>query len=457
MTTRRCIAAMRIGLLGLALAALMPTAALAQGGGECNAFINVKYPQFPGGVPTFLIPPPTDIDMEVAFGTGSITGGPSNILMLNTFTLDLACNADHLLIPSPCTPDFPPQKVAFVAMVQPTCAGSIFTPTVAGNVVTFNADKEIDIPAGFSTLPGFCSVRFTLRVLEGFSNDVTSPNLLEEAVSYGLAAANATRCDNGVLVSGGSQTSAIPVTTAPPEDFTCYQTKKPVNFDPTNPDQVNPIGKLVDMFGTNRDVSLTLVKRVCAPAAKSSSPPPGANGEHLVGYNVGKIGSSTFQPVKDVQVKTQQFGDLTVDVVKIAGRVPLLVPGFKIKNPPPNVFPPPDLNPKNHFLCYDLAKLRGAIPSGVPLVTDQFGSQELDLVNSKSWRLCAPVDKNDEDPDAETSSSGLFCYVAETANGSKNPVKGVKVSWATQIEPKGNVQKLDNIDDFCVAATIIKP
>ena len=55
MTVRQIFAAIvRNGLCALALAALTPTAALAQGSGECNGFINISYPGFPLG-PSFVI------------------------------------------------------------------------------------------------------------------------------------------------------------------------------------------------------------------------------------------------------------------------------------------------------------------------------------------------------------------------------------------------------------------
>src|SRR5262249_32924160 len=223
--------------------------------------------------------------------------------------------------------------------------------------------------------------------------------------------------------------------------------------------QVDPISSLADMFGKYQNVQLSLVKRVCSPANKSNVVPPSTL-EHLVGYNVSSIGSSTFTPAK-VLVHNDQFGDLTADVTGPTSRVPFFVPSNKNKGTtttfPP--IPPPLVNPTlSHFFCYDMKNLKAAngstLPTGVPVVTDQFGTQALTFLNVKKWRLCAATNKNNEDPPAETSTTGLLCYVA---TGTPNPVKGgLKVSWINQIEPKGNMDKLDNIDDFCVISTITK-
>jgi len=460
MKLKRFIAMVSMVAMGSTSALLLPTRALAAG--ECNGFINISYPDFPAG-PSYVIPPlPAPLTMRINLGTGSITGGVNNTLTVRAFTLDLACDSDFPLLPG-CVPDGPPtflaKKVDFIAMTQATCGGSTFTPTIIttpqldDNQVTFTANPPLVIPKDQPTLPGFCSIEFTLQVLQGFSDDST-PGDIEEVVGYKIA-----NCDNGVLVSAGSQTSDIQVSPPPPEDFSCYETKMAVNFDPTNPNQVDPIGSLADTFGKYMDVQPVMVRRVCAPAAKAAVPPPGANGEHYVGYELGTFGSSTFKPVKGVQVQTQQFGGFTLDVVGIASRFPLLVPSFKnkdgTKNPPP---PAPDLNPSNHFMCYDTANLKGAsIPTAVPQVTDQFGTEGIVFKNRKNWRLCVPTNKNGGDPAAETNQVGLFCLVAQKDRASQNPVQNVFVSWANQIEPKGNHQILDNIDDFCVTATVIKP
>ena len=118
-------------------------------------------------------------------------------------------------------------------MVQPTCAGSTFTPTISnsptldGNQVTFTANPPLVIPANQTTLPGLCSIEFAVQVVEGFSSDTVTPGEIEEVVGYKIA-----QCDNGVLVSSGSQTSSIEVSQRT-EDLNCYETKKAPNLTGT--------------------------------------------------------------------------------------------------------------------------------------------------------------------------------------------------------------------------------
>jgi hypothetical protein len=101
----------------------------------------------------------------------------------------------------------------------------------------------------------------------------------------------------------------------------------------------------------------------------------------------------------------------------------------------------------------------GGIPKPV-LVRDQFNPnppgtkppQTVTFTNQPSWQLCVPVDKNGEDPSAETSTSGLLCLV--TGKDINSPIKGVRVSWSNQLQPAQKRVHLDKLDAFCVSATI---
>src|SRR5262249_34693145 len=83
---------MKRGLIALALAAL-PCTALADN--TCNGYINIDY---------VGAPPVSNIGdvvrMKITFGTGNILGGTK--LTINSFEVDLDCNANFPLVP-PCT------------------------------------------------------------------------------------------------------------------------------------------------------------------------------------------------------------------------------------------------------------------------------------------------------------------------------------------------------------------
>lgn len=433
MTTRTICVTLRTGLLGVALAALTPAAAIAD---ECNGFINISYPNFPPA--PLVIPPPQEIDMQVNLGTGSITGGPMNVLTLNTLALDLACNADFPLVPG-CEPDgppnFPPQKVEFVGMVNAICGGSTFTPAVAGNVVTFTANPPLVIPANQPTLPGFCSIRFTLRVLAGFSSDNVTPFEIEELVGYGIA-----NCDNGVLVSGGFQTSSIPVMPPAADHFQCYETPR---HSTTKPD-VNV--SLTDQFGTDPSVRVVRATDLCAPVNKNDESPGAENSpRHLAIYVIDGVNNGAFDEVDDVLV-TNQFGEFLVDVV---GKPDwLMVPTAKGLG----VDPQPLAAPGNHYLCHKIDVKEQ--PPGLKQVTaqaiDQFGSHV--VRNLVPVRLCAPVDKNGEgipDPD-----SHLLCF-------NRNKAGSLGLDDVRLVNQFFNMQaqavELTRFQEFCVESQKFLP
>jgi len=460
MKLTRFIAGVSMVVLGF-LALLVPGSAQAQvpPPATCNGFVNIDYVN-PPAAPVCG----DELTVKISFGTGSITGTaiipapppfmPTDLVLSATaFSFFLAC-ADASF---PCTLPLP-GLIAFVpGSESDTCPGITFTGTVSAadpNRVDFVASPtNLVMPPLQPDPPGVCNMTFRIKILNQNPPPPAAPQPIDESVGYTVAI-----CNNGNLVSSGAQSSSVTPSCTTSPDFNCYQDKKAINFDPTNPDPVDPISSLADMFGKYQNVQLSLVKRMCSPANKSNQAP--TDTEHLVGYNVSSIGSSTFTPAK-VLVHNDQFGDLTADVDGVTSRVPLLVPSNKnkgtTKNFPP--IPPPLVNPTlSHFFCYDMKNVKGAngstLPTGVPVVTDQFGTQALTFLNVKKWRLCAATNKNNQDPAAETSTTGLLCYVAE---GTPNPVKGgLKVSWINQIEPKGNMDKLDNIDDFCVISTITK-
>ena len=129
-------------------------------------------------------------------------------------------------------------------------------------------------------------------------------------------------CDNGVLLSGGFQTSSI--TTPSPLHFSCYEVPR------GNMPDVSV--SLIDRFGSTT-ASAIEVKRICAPTNKNGEtrrrwrarPPDGVHRRHH---------RRSFPKPKNIHV-ANQFGNLEVNVV---APVFLIEPSSKSLTPPP---PPP--------------------------------------------------------------------------------------------------------------------
>jgi hypothetical protein len=420
-------------LLALALSALTPGAAFAQAG-ECNGFINISYPAFPPS--PLLVPPATEFDMQINLGTGSITGGAANVLIIDSFKLSMACNADFPLIPT-CTPDgppgFPPAKVEFVSMVQPMCGTSTFSPTVGGlgnNEVTFTADMPVVMPANQPTLPGFCAVRFRLRALQGFSSDLITPNDIEETVKYNIAL-----CDNGVLVSGGTQTSSIPVMPPMGTPFIAYQIKRQGIAIPTGGTIDIP---LLGLVGEPIDPNATAAaKRLLTPGV-----PANVNGDHLLGFATKKQGQTgggfplpTAPIGRQVTATTMEFGTVTK---KLGGPWFVLTNAKKdLQNP----VPPQPLT--DVYACY----LIDGPERGLLNWADQFGPATGILKGNQS--ICFPASLMGTAPPVLP----LLCVNARWKTRPPLYQSGqlafVGSAWLT------DDVSLEGVDEYCAAVTAI--
>src|SRR4029453_3129270 len=120
------------------------------------------------------------------------------------------------------------------------------------------------------------------------------------------------------------------------------------------------------------------------------------------GYPVSPRGTFNFVPGQAI---VNQFGTLLVEVL---APDTLLVPTAKNLSGEPES---PALPAVDHFLCHPVQRPRGA-PPFAPLpgvrVEDQFGSRLVDV--RAPPRLCAPADKNNEEPDAPEHLDHLMCY-----------------------------------------------
>ncbi len=95
--------------------------------------------------------------------------------------------------------------------------------------------------------------------------------------------------------------------------------------------------------------------------------------------------------------------------------------------PPPTPTPTPTptttATPRDHFQCYEIHR-PPTNEIDVSLI-DQFGSATADVKTAK--RLCAPANKNGEDPDAPTNPRHLTAYTIKQTTGFA-PIKNVLVT-----------------------------
>ena len=185
-------------------------------------------------------------------------------------------------------------------------------------------------------------------------------------------------------------TPTVTATPQPLDPFQCYEIHRP---------PLNRTGVLLeDQFGPST-ATIKRAKRICAPANvaggdSTATTHPG----HLTSYTI-KQTSSRFTPIKGVTV-TDQFGSLVVTVKKPDR---LLVPTAKSLTAQPG----PLQDPLDHFKCYRLSAARFR-RAGITVET-QFGPLTVDI--KKPLHLCAPVNKNGEDPSAPGHPDHLMCYL----------------------------------------------
>jgi hypothetical protein len=427
----------RSGLAVLcALGLAVGHATISRADNVCNGFINFELS---GGAHNVG----DKVTVKLDFGAGTITGGTK--LTITSVRFDLACTVPPLPVPM-CANEGPVISYDGDSSITTNCPGGAppqgpwISNNVAGGATTdviFTASPTIDVPANTPDPPGTCFLQFTETVLAPSTNP---GGFIEQVVSYETAL-----CDNGELDSGGSQTGQVSVN-VPTVDFDCYEADSTFS---------SPGHTLTDVFGTFTNVTVGSSQRLCAPARKLTDPDQTLGTEHLVGYS---IKQALKRNVKGVAVNSPQFGPFTVDVTKVAGKAALLVPSFKsvVPSPPPS---PPDLNPTNHFLCYDFNVVSGGVPGPV-MVRDQFNPnppgtkppQTVSFTKQKSWRLCVPVDKDSLDPSAPTNTSGLLCLV--TGPDVDSPLQNTFVNWANQFQKPATNVHIDKLDDFCVTAIV---
>ncbi len=387
MSTKSRSMALGRSLPALILGAALPGTALAQD--TCNGFINIDY--LNAGICTEV---GQSVTMKVSFGTGSIQNGTS--LTIDSFQLNLDCDSTAPLTP-PCLDET--NKVSFDGdgTIMTDCAGvawsTCFPACPDPNVIVFTATPSLVIPANQDTLPGFCSVTFSMTKNEE-SADPT-PNDIEQLVGYEIA-----QCDNGVLLSGSFQTSSV-TRCEDFVDFQCYQIPR------NNTTKPNELVSVTDQFGSDPSVEVVRAEDLCAPVNKNDENPGAENSPvHLVRYLLDDVNGAAFPTVEDVRV-ANQFGDFVLDV-KAPDQI--LVPTAKSVLP---AGPPPPLAPDaaDHYLCHRVdVKEQPDLKSIDLSLVDQFSAPDSYAMKLRRVdRLCAPVSKNGAaliDPDTH-----YLCFV----------------------------------------------
>jgi hypothetical protein len=189
------------GALVVACTMLLPGRSWGQQ--TCNGIVTIDYVS--GN--NFSVPGDV-LRVRLTLGTASITGGTALAVARLRFQLD--CNS-NFPIAIPCTDEGMFVEYEGDATISNTCGKTITSNVPAGgsatNGIVFSPDTAIVMPANQAVPPGFCSVEFDIKVLASPSIDAT-PAFIEEAGGYTSVDA---LCNNGILASGGQQSSAIPL------------------------------------------------------------------------------------------------------------------------------------------------------------------------------------------------------------------------------------------------------
>jgi hypothetical protein len=203
--------------------------------------------------------------------------------------------------------------------------------------------------------------------------------------------------------------------------------------------------KLQDQFGAG-GFDVTKIKALCNPAQKNKEPPPSRPDVHEVNY---QLTPAQKQPkfVKSTHMAIDQFGPHQLTIVK---RAALLAPSATALGS--GGVGLVDTTGADHFECY-----RTATPKGTPAfvtipgvrVADQFGTALYDL--KKITKLCAPTNKNGEDPTAPEHQGHYVCYQAKPAQGSSQTFQPQTVS-INNTNFGGTVLVVHAVTELCVPA-----
>jgi hypothetical protein len=185
-------------------------------------------------------------------------------------------------------------------------------------------------------------------------------------------------------------TSTSTTSTTRPDHFQCYELK-PAAF-------TGSTVTVQDQFGAMTE-QVRYPHRLCNPTNKNQEGIVDPT-DHLAGYRTKapRFTKRTNQTVVD------QFGTLLLDVTRVDI---LMVPTSKdgVQQQPP----------LDHFQCYKVKRSKGApkFVQRTASISNQFETVTVSLLRPKL--LCAPANKNNEDPGAPSHPNHLLCY--KTKNG----------------------------------------
>ena len=483
------IAKRRLWLLAAALPAVGGFGSRAHAAGVCNDALNIDVSQ------SAFLATGDRATITINIGSGTITGGTANTITISRLRYELDCNA-NVALGVPCADQGDIMSYAgdsSIVSSGTTCGSLSWTSNLAAggtvpNEIVFTPSKPIVFPTNTPADGAACALAFTVKLddtepTSGANSDGTPT---EVEVVAGFSTTNHdTACDNGGQ-SGVSQsgfvstcptctgdhcnTSACNTTTgecvlAPivcNDNSACTTDTcdpatgcvfTPITCNDNNPctsDTCDPsLGcvhtticsstttsstttsltttttlvmgldhfqcyelkpsatppfsvTIQDAFGTLTG-SPRFPHRLCAPADKNGEDPTAPTHlAHLTGYVLTNVSGFTRQLNQTI---VNQFGSVTLDALRPAV---LMVPTAKSLTGPPAPLTPPTVD---HFQCYKVKRSRGAAKfvTRTVDVVDQFEHVSSFTVQ-RPYLLCAPADKNGEDPTAPGHLDYLLCY-----------------------------------------------
>jgi hypothetical protein len=459
-----------------AMTAVLPSLVWGQAQ-TCNGLVTIDY--VTGS--NFAVPGDT-LRVRLTLGTASINGGTQ--LTIQRLKFDLDCNSNFAL-GLPCTDEGSFVEYEGDSTITNTC-GKTFTTghatSATPNEVVFMPNTPIVIPANQAVPPGFCNIEFDIKVLASPSIDAT-PNFIEEVGGFTNLDA---MCNNGILASGGTQTGDIPLcptctgtqcTTSACNQTTglCESTNLPDSTPCTDSDGNACTTAGCDAGVCNQAHNTT----VCTPDNNECTQDPACNPQ---------TGLCDHPPVPDSTPCADSDGNACTTAGCDAGQCnqshhttvctpdnnectldPACNPATGQCTHPPSPDSTPCTDTDNnactaagceagqcvqshipvcqtpdHFQCYEIKPKAFATVTGVS-VQDQFG-QHTESVRL-AHRLCAPANKNGEDPTAPTHPDHLQGHIVSGPN--------VKVANLTVTNQFGDI-KLDTVKPDVLLAPTLK-